>query len=533
MTKIHFLDTTLRDGEQTPGVHFSAAHKIEIARQLAALGVSVIEAGMPSSSPDEAKAVAALAADFTESDVRVAALARAVMSDIDAAVESVRAAKYRRIHVFIATSPHHMQNKLRMTPDEVLTRIGECVRYACECCERAFGARDAIDRETPVWDVQFSAEDCTRSERGFVLRAYKTAADAGARVLNIPDTVGYSIPSEFGALVGCVKAALTEENRPAPVFSVHCHNDLGLASANSLAAVEAGATQIEGTVNGLGERAGNAAIEEVALALDVRRDKFGFEPVLNFGEIAHTSTMVAALSGIPVAPNKAIVGKNAFRHGAGIHQHGMMVDRTTYEIMEPEKIGLHQSGMVLGKLSGRHAFEEKVAELGYNLPERDMTAAFSRFKEIAARKDECGDDDVRAIVNEHLDTKSGRYKLIAHQITSGTTTRAMAMITLRDNRLITCEEDKAAGVGQHSEAALGEGPVDAAFNAVNRLFGVDDVILESFELKAVTEGADALGEAFVTIRSGGAAYTGRSVSADIIKASIKAYVSAMNKSIAD
>ncbi len=499
MKKIRIFDTTLRDGEQTAGVHLSSVRKLEIARQLERYGVDVIEAGFPASSKQEAASVAAIAASLKKS--AVCALCRADRRDIDAAYAAVRPSKRPVLHVFIATSDIHLEYKLKKTRDEVLSIIADAVSYAA-----ATGA-----------EVEFSAEDATRSDRDFLVRAVEAAIASGAKTINLPDTVGYSMPEEYADLFRYVIA--NAEGAESVVFSAHCHNDLGVAVANSLAALSAGAMQVEGTVNGIGERAGNAALEEVVMAINTRGELLGLSHGIDIGETARTARLVSSLSGLQIPPNKAIVGKNAFLHEAGIHQHGVLCNRSTYEIMTPEALGFTKAGMPLGKLSGRHAFIEKLTALGYEFDTSGLDKLYAAFKSLAARKPEITDVDIVAMVNDYLDSLSGAYKLDSFQIQSGNRIKSMAMITL----LRTADGE------QVSEAALGEGPIDAAFNAVDRIAGADSVTLESYDIKAVTEGTDALGEVMVKIRVGEHKFAGRGVSSDIIKASIKAYVNAVNK----
>ena len=557
MPHIKFVDTTLRDGEQTPGVHFAPAQKLDIARRLAKTGIDVIEAGFPASSAgdmDAVREIAGAAANGELGGTAVSALARMTKQDIDAAAEALaplRGTGKSRLHVFIATSDVHLENKLRMTREQALEAIEKGVSYAKSL--DTFG------------EIEFSAEDATRTDFDYLCRAVRTAVRCGASVVNIPDTVGYTTPHEYTEILIGVRAQAPGDYR----ISVHCHNDLGMATANSLAAVEAGAAQIECTVNGLGERAGNAALEEIVMALKVRGDAIrgldGETP--DFGiitrEITETSRLVASLSGVHVSPNKAIVGANAFSHASGIHQHGVMTARTTYEIMNPEDLGLNATTIVLGKLSGRHAFADRVSQMGYSLDSQGIDATFRRFKEIAEKKSVVTDEDVRAIVGEYLDSLSGRYYIDSFQIQSGNNIKAMALVSLRVKRLADGnsegleyaepEPDETPVIV--TEAAPGEGPIDAAFNAVNRIAGAENVELLSYGITAVTEGTDALGEAKVMIRVGGSStvenyhsegpwdkaddrsdfvsasgiYTGRGVSTDIIKASLKAYVNAINK----
>ena len=495
MKQIRIFDTTLRDGEQTPGVHISRDHKIEIAKRLESLGVDTIEAGFPASSKGDFAALHDIAASVTE--CTVAALARCQENDIRTAAEALEGAAHPRIHVFIATSDLHLSCKLHMTREQVLECVKNSVALARSLCE----------------DVEFSAEDASRSDPDFLCRVCEEAVANGARTINIPDTVGYGTPGAFASLIRYVKEhASGIENA---VISVHCHDDLGLAVANSLAAIEAGAGQVEGTVNGIGERAGNAALEEIIMALKTRADYYDAETRIETTLLARTSRLVASLYGLDIPRNKAIVGANAFSHEAGIHQHGVMADKRTYEIMTPESVGMG-GGMVLGKLSGRHAFADRIAQLGYTLDEAGMTACFTRFKELADRK-EVSDEDLMALVNDYLDSLAAIYELDTFQIQSGNKSRAMAMVSL------------ACGGTTVAEAALGDGPIDAAFNAINRLSGADKIHLEEYSIKAVTEGADALGEATVRIRIDGATYRGRGVSTDILEASLKSYLSAINK----
>ena len=497
---IQITDTSMRDGEQTPGVRLGIQQKVEFARQLERLGVDVIEAGFPASSPGDRQAVEAVARAV--SGCTVQALCRAVREDVDAALEALREAKHPCIHIFLASSALHLQYKLKMTEEEALAAVADTVAYAKAACPQ----------------VQFSPEDATRSDFSFLCRMIETALCAGADVINIPDTVGYATPGEFAGLIRRLYKELPALSHAA--VSVHCHDDLGLAVANSLAAVDAGASRVECTINGLGERAGNAALEEIVMALHVRRDVLGAETHINTKELTRTSRMAASLTAIPVPPGKAIVGQNAFSHESGIHQHGVLANRETYEIMRPADIGLDKHMRILGKLSGRHAFSQRLEQLGYALDDKGIDATFHRFKEIADKKTAVTDEDIGAIVNEYLDGIHGKYWLESFQIQSGNHMKAMALLSLRDG-------DKV-----FTEAAPGDGPVDAAFNAIDRIAGRDDIKLESYEIRAVTEGTDALGEAKVKISAGGASFTGRGVSTDILKSSIKAYINAVNKCVA-
>lgn len=509
---ITFCDTTLRDGEQTPGVHFGTAQKLDIAKRLCAAGVDVIEAGFPASSHGDFEAVRRVAEevgrpDENGSSCTISGLSRMMKSDIDITAEALAPAARKRLHLFIATSDIHLENKLKMTRQQALEKIRDSVSYAVST-----GAFD---------EIQFSAEDATRSDFDFLTEAVMTAVECGASTVGIPDTVGYTTPSEITETFSRLRKILPSH----VALGAHCHNDLGLATANSLAALEAGASYVECTVNGLGERAGNAPFEEVVMALKVRGDSFGknsFTCGIRTCEIAETSELVASLSGVSTAPNKAVVGKNAFSHASGVHQHGVMQNRSTYEIMNPADIGLTANTIVLGKLSGRHAFADRCRQLGYSLTNDGIDHCFGRFKEIADKKTVIANEDIRAIVSEYLDSLEGRFWLNTFQIQSGNHIKAMALLTLD----VKYPDGTTETV---TEAAPGEGPIDAAFNAVNRIAGVKDAQLVSYNITAITEGTDALGEAKVKLKAGETTYTGRGVSTDVIKASIKAYLNAVNK----
>ncbi|MCI8610565.1 MAG: 2-isopropylmalate synthase [Clostridiales bacterium] len=497
---IQITDTTMRDGEQTPGVRLGVHQKVEFARQLERLGVDVIEAGFPASSPGDFQAVEAVARAVSSCTVQ--ALCRAMRGDIDKARQALADAKKPCIHIFLASSPLHLQYKLKITEEEALAAVADTVAYAKQFCAQ----------------VQFSPEDATRSQFSFLCRMIQTALDSGADIINIPDTVGYAAPEEFAGLIRRLHEAVPALS--GALCSVHCHDDLGLAVANSLAAIGAGAGRVECTVNGLGERAGNAALEEIVMALHVRQDILGARTNIRTRELVRTSRMAASLTAVAVPPGKAIVGQNAFSHESGIHQHGVLENRETYEIMQPADIGLDKNMLILGKLSGRHAFSQRLELLGYALDDKGIDAAFHRFKEIADKKTSVTDEDIGAIVNEYLDGLHGKYWLESFQIQSGNHMKAMALLSLRDGDMV------------FTEAAPGDGPVNAAFNAIDRTIGRDDIVLESYEIRAVTEGTDALGEAKVKISAAGASFTGRGVSTDIIKASIKAYINAVNKCVA-
>ncbi|SHI80591.1 2-isopropylmalate synthase [Desulfofundulus thermosubterraneus] len=495
--RVYIFDTTLRDGEQSPGVSLNVMEKLQIARQLARLGVDVIEAGFPITSPGDYEAVKTIAREVR--GVTVAALARANFQDIDRAWEAVKGAEQPRIHTFIATSPIHMRHKLRMTEEQVIEAAVAAVKRA-----RSY-----------VSDVEFSAEDASRSELDFLCRVLEAAIAAGATVVNIPDTVGYATPEEFARFIRDIRQRVPGIEKV--VLSVHCHDDLGLAVANSLAAVAAGANQVEGAINGIGERAGNAALEEVVMALYTRRDQFGCETNIRTEEIYRTSRLVSSLTGMPVQPNKAVVGKNAFAHESGIHQDGVLKERTTYEIMNPVMVGISQSNLVLGKHSGRHAFRQRLLELGYELGEEELNKAFQQFKVLADKKKEITDADLEAIVEEELRPVPVTYTLEYLHISTGTTIVPTATVGLKK------------GDEVFEEAACGNGPVDAICRAVDKVTGVP-CVLKSWGINAVTSGKDAIGEVTLKIsENGGKTYLGRGISTDILEASAKAYVNAVNR----
>lgn len=498
MRQIKIFDTTLRDGEQTPGVNLNVKEKLEIARQLAVLKVDIIEAGFPIASPGDFEAVKAIAQDVK--GVTICGLCRALEKDIDKAWEALQHAESPRIHTFIATSDIHMKHKLKMTPEQVLERAVAMVKYAKRFCG----------------DVEFSAEDAGRTNYEFLYRILTEVIKAGATVVNIPDTVGYTMPFEFGKLIKGVR-----ENVPGIEnvdISVHCHNDLGLAVANSLSAVENGAVQVECAVNGLGERAGNASLEEVVMSIATRRDYYNINFNIDTTKISKTSRLVSTITGVKCQPNKAVVGANAFAHESGIHQHGVLSEKSTYEIMTPESIGLKQNKMVLGKLSGKHAFEERLKDLGYNLAPEEIEEAFEKFKQLADRKKEILDRDIEALIQDKSASVPQIYELDSFQINSGNKLISTAVVSLKkDDGIIT-------------EAATGDGPIDAAFNAIERITGME-LKLEDYNLRAVTEGKDALGEVNVKISMLEKMAIGRAISTDIIESSILAYLNAINKMI--
>ncbi|MFW6034710.1 MAG: 2-isopropylmalate synthase [Halothermotrichaceae bacterium] len=498
MGRIKIFDTTLRDGEQSPGVSLITEEKVAIAKQLAKLKVDVIEAGFPISSPGDFAAVQAIAREVR--DVEIAGLARSNKKDIDRAWEALKDASNPRIHVFIATSPIHMKYKLKMTEDEVLEKAVEAVKYAGKFTS----------------NIEFSPEDASRSDIDFLCRLFEQVIEAGASVLNIPDTVGYAVPDEFGGLIRKVRE--NTKNIDKAEISVHCHNDLGLAVANSLAAVENGAVQIETAVNGIGERAGNTALEELIMALRTRKDYYDFDISQDTTQISRLSKMVSNFTGMPIQPNKAIVGKNAFAHEAGIHQDGVIKERTTYEIMDAQSIGLENNSLVLGKHSGRHAFRDFTDELGYDLDEETFEDIFRKFKNLADKKKELSSFDIEALINNEIYTVESVYQLDYVSVSTGNTVLPTATIKI--------EKDE----NTHEKAACsGDGPVDAIFKAVNEVIDIDDIRLISYKINAVTEGTDALGEVIVKLEIDEKTYIGHSAQTDITVASTLAYLQAVNK----
>jgi 2-isopropylmalate synthase len=530
---VRIFDTTLRDGEQSPGASLSSGEKLEIARALTRMGIDIIEAGFPAASPDDLEAVRRIAIEVGNSpqalsedadSVRpatqrqppiICGLARTTKSDIDSAWEAVKHAARPRIHTFIATSPIHMQYKLKMSPDEVVNRVREMVTYARSLCE----------------DVEFSPEDAGRSEPEFLYQVLALAIECGATTLNIPDTVGYTTPEEWGRLIeGIIKNTKGIEKA---VVSMHCHNDLGMATANTLAGLKAGARQVEGTINGIGERAGNASIEEVVMALHTRRNLFNLTTGIDTTQIARVSHMVSTYTGIPVQPNKAIVGANAFAHEAGIHQDGMLKHHTTYEIMQPEMIGLTQSSLVLGKHSGRHALRVRLTELGHELSTEELDRAFERFKELADKKKTIADADLEALVADQIYQPREIFALDGLQVACGTMGMPTATVRLRG-------PDGVLKV----QASTGTGPVDAAYKAIDGIIQAPNS-LEEFSIRAITEGIDAIGEVTVRLeskdeslapresaqngRKKSRSFGGHGADTDIIVASAKAYLSAINK----
>jgi 2-isopropylmalate synthase len=500
MDKVIIFDTTLRDGEQAAGGSLNLNEKLEIARQLEKLGVDVIEAGFPISSPGDFESVKLVAEEIRGSII--CGLARANANDIDRVWEAVKGAAHPCIHVFVSSSDIHLMHVLKKDRDEILQLT-----------------RDMVSRAKSYTDnVEFSPMDASRTEPAYLHQILQVAIEAGAVTLNIPDTMGYSIPEEFGRLIDGIFQNVPGIEKT--VVSVHCHNDLGLAVANSLEAVRRGVRQVECTINGIGERAGNASLEEIVMAIKTRRDLFNLDTGIDTRQIYKTSRMVSELSGFSVQPNKAIVGANAFRHESGIHQDGVIKMPITFEIMDPKTVGIPSSSLVLGKLSGRHAFRERLAELGYTLEDEDFTRVFRAFKELADKKKEIADRDIESLVAEEQRTVSEVYHLDRIQISCGDRGIPTASVIIIDSE----------GQAQ-SDAALGSGPVDAAFKAVDKIVKMPNTLTE-FSVKSITEGIDAIGEVLCRIESGGVTYTGRGADTDIIVASAKAYINALNRLLA-
>jgi 2-isopropylmalate synthase len=509
--RIIIFDTTLRDGEQSPGATLNVEEKLTIARALARLGVDVIEAGFPYASPGDFEAVQKVAAAVgTEDGPIICGLARATKADIKTAAEALKPAAKGRIHTFLATSDIHLEYKLRKTRKEVLAIAPEMVAYA----------KSFVD------DVEFSPEDAGRSDPEFLYQVLEAVIAAGATTVNIPDTVGYTTPGEFGALIRGIKENVPNIDRA--IISVHGHNDLGLAVANFLEAVKNGARQLECTINGIGERAGNAALEELVMALHVRRQYFNpffgrspesSEPLTNIDtkQIYKTSRLVSNLTGMTVQPNKAIVGANAFAHESGIHQDGVLKHKLTYEIMDAQSIGLTDNQIILGKHSGRNAFRTRLRELGYELTETELNKAFVRFKDIADKKKEISDWDIEAIVNDEIRQPPELFRLELVQVSCGDRARSTATVTIRTPK------------GKElTDAAIGTGPVDAVYKAINRVVNVPNELIE-FSVQSVTAGIDAIGEVTIRLRHEGKVYSGHAANTDIIVASARAYIGALNR----
>lgn len=496
MDKVVIFDTTLRDGEQAPGGSLNVKEKLEIARQLSCLGVDVIEAGFPVASEGDFEAVRLIAREVKTPVI--CALARARQKDIDTAYKALKPAKRSRIHVFLATSKIHMRYKLKKAKQEILRQAVEMVKYA-----RKY-----------VKDIEFSPEDASRTEKEFLFEIVEAVIEAGARTINIPDTVGYAVPSEFGELIGEMKACVPNIDKA--IISVHCHDDLGLAVANSLVAVKNGARQVECTINGIGERAGNASLEEIVMALITRRDLFSVKTLIKTKEIFRSSRLVSKLTGFLVPPNKAIVGVNAFRHEAGIHQDGVLKKRTTYEIIRPQDVGYSGTHLVMGKHSGRHAFSERLKTLGFSLSVKELERAFIRFKHLADKKREVFDEDLTAIIEDEIRIIPETWRLKHLKITSATDTIPQALICLKNKGKL------------FEVTSSGDGPIDACYKAIDKITKIKGTLLD-YSVSAVTSGKDALGEVSVRIKVKSKEVTGRGASTDIIEASAKAYVNAVNK----
>lgn len=497
MDKIIIFDTTLRDGEQAPGAALNQREKLEIAEALVRLGVDVMEAGFPISSKGDFEAVRTIAKSIK--GPVICGLARAIKKDIDAAYQAIKYSRRRRIHVFLATSKIHMKYKLKKAEDEILRLAVQSVKYAKKYCQ----------------DIEFSPEDASRSERQFLFRVLEAVIDTGATTVNIPDTVGYTEPEEYGSLIKAIKENVPNIHKA--IISVHCHNDLGLAVANSLEAIKNGARQVECTINGIGERAGSASLEEIVMAIKTRQDIFaGLKTDINTEQIYKVSRLVSKLTGFMIAPNKAIVGINAFRHESGIHQDGILKERSTYEIIKPQDVGFYGVGLVLGKHSGRHAFSERLKALGFHLTKQQLDRAFIRFKQVADKKKNIFDDDLMAIVEDEIRVIKPLWQLVGFEVNSGTqiTPKATVKLKKKGKTLIG--------------SSTGDGPVDACFKAIDKVINIK-AKLQDYRLEAVTSGKDALGEVNLKLSAKGKINSGRSSSTDIIEASVRAYIDAVNK----
>ena len=500
MERVIIFDTTLRDGEQAAGGMLNIQEKLEIARQLEKLGVDVIEAGFPVTSPGDFEAVSLIAKEVRTPII--CALTHANLDAVDQSWEALKDARQPRIHIVLSSSDIHLFYQLRKSREEILRMSCDTVARAREYCS----------------DVEFSAMDASRTEPEYIYQILEAVINAGATTVNIPDTVGYAMPDQFGSLIEGVFKNVPNINRA--VVSVHCHNDLGLAVANSLESLKRGARQVECTINGIGERAGNASLEEIVMAIKTRNDFFNLTTNIDTTQIYKTSRLVSELTGFPVQSNKAIVGANAFRHSSGLHVDAVIKMPITFEIMDPKSVGIPSSSLVLGKTSGRHAFRERLTELGYSLSEEDFVRAFAAFKELADKKKEITDRDIESLIAQELRTVSETYHLDRIQVSCGDRgiPTASVKLTTSDGQVL-------------ADAALGTGPVDAVCKAINRLVGVPNVLTE-FSVKSVTEGIDAIGEVLIRIESEGITYTGRGADTDIIVASAKAYMNALNRLLA-
>jgi 2-isopropylmalate synthase len=497
--RVIIFDTTLRDGEQAPGASLTSQQKLEIAYQLEHLGVDVIEAGFPIASPDDAKAVATISHSIKKS--AVCGLARCLSKDIEAAWGSLKKARHPRIHIFLATSKIHLKYKFRKPEDEILALARKATHMARKLCA----------------DIEFSPEDATRTDRYFLFRVIEEAIRQGARTINIPDTVGYSYPREIHDLISDIFDNVPNINKA--VLSIHCHDDLGMAVANSLSAVLAGVRQVHCTINGIGERAGNASLEEVVMAVKTRKDAFkDLGTGINTREIFRVSRLVSTLTGFVVPPNKAIVGRNAFAHESGIHQDAVLKKRSTYEIMDPKDVGVDKSQIVLGKHSGRHALAKRMEKLGFKFSEKRINAVFKKFKELADKKKEVFDDDLIALIEEETKPKIRAYELVSVKVVTGTDISPEASVKIKHK-------------GKALEATSGgDGPVDACYKAIDSITGIKAKLL-NYKLEAITTGKDAQGLVRLELKLKAKTITGRGASTDILEASVKAYLDALNKAI--
>ncbi|MBE0427371.1 MAG: 2-isopropylmalate synthase [Nitrospirae bacterium] len=496
MRIIKIFDTTLRDGEQSPGASMNVQEKLTVAKQLARLGVDIIEAGFAYSSPGDFEAIRTIGAEV-EGPI-ICSLARAKEEDIKSAWQALKDTPKRRIHTFHSTSDIHLKHQFCVSREEALKRSIEMMKLA----------KSFVD------DVEFSPMDATRSDINYLCEVIEAVIDAGASTVNIPDTVGYSIPVEFGALIKSMREKI--KNIDKAVISVHCHNDLGLATSNSLAAVLNGAGQIECTINGIGERAGNCSMEEVVMALRTRRDIFDADTNINTEEIMRTSRLVTKITGIYVQPNKAIVGANAFAHESGIHQDGLLKEKSTYEIIKPESVGFHSTKLILGKHSGRHAFKSRLKELGYELSDEELNSVFEKFKRLADQKKDIFDEDIEALISEDVTKAPEVYSLVDLSIVSGINQKPTATVKIK------------TGDGIIDRMEQGDGPVDATYKAISAITDTKSKLLK-FEIKAITGGTDALGEVMVSLEENGRAVRGHGADTDIIVAAAKAYINALNK----
>lgn len=494
--KIIIFDTTLRDGEQSPGASMNAAEKIRIATKLEQLGVDVIEAGFPAASEGDFKAVEMIAAKLEKA--QIAALCRTSEQDITRAWNAIKSAKKPRLHIFLATSDIHMKYKLKMSRNQVIENAVKAVKYAASFTD----------------NIEFSAEDGSRSDRDFLCQIFQAAIDAGATTVNLPDTVGYAVPDEFAELVKYVMTNTSNINKA--ILSIHCHNDLGLATANTLAGIRAGARQVEVTINGIGERAGNTSLEEVVMSLETRPNFFNEKTSIDTTGIYPISRLVSMITGIMVQPNRAIVGANAFAHEAGIHQDGVLKNPMTYEIMKPETIGLNKNRLVLGKHSGRHALHSHIADMGYNLSEEELNTVFDKFKHLADRKKSILDEDIEALINEGVLRSNEVFALEYLHVASGTTVYPTASVHLKINKRVT------------KGATEGNGPIDAVFNTIARLTDTKSELLR-FSISALTSGTDAQGEVTVRLQEDGMVALGKGADPDIITASALAYINGLNR----